>query len=144
MYNPCIDKDWEQIARALAVEWTADELKVQAQKMNLKSVSIIKNQTSKHDALDKIKKLTPKGRVPKKGTIQREELEEVVMQQLFVQRTENNENVPKSLDDSDDEVRFLGNFRINVNIGVLVHRRSYAGSCFRRQLACAQVIQPFI
>lgn len=63
--------------------------------------------TKKTAVVNTIRNLVPDGKLPQKGTIRREALEEVIMEQLFVNRneTEQNENeLGTGLDDSDDLV----------------------------------------
>jgi hypothetical protein len=90
------------------VEWTLEEVKAQAQKMKLKPLPIFsKSKTPATNVLEKIRKLVTDGKIPQKGTIRREALEDAVMQELFVKRNENNQNenhLGNSLDDSDDLV----------------------------------------
>lgn len=96
---------------ALPVEWTIGELKEQAQKMKLKPLPICsKPKTPTTSVVSRIRTLVVDGKLPRKGTIRREALEEAVMEQLFVKRNEKEETKQKEnqlgggLDDSDDLV----------------------------------------
>jgi len=102
-FNPCTDKDWSRVVEALPVEWTIEQVKEQTKKMKLKPlIRLEKDKASKTTELEKIRQLIPNGKLPNKGTIRREALEEEVMQQLFVKRNDNENFLGSSLDDSDD------------------------------------------
>jgi len=102
-FNPCNDKDWEQVVQALPVEWSVGEVKQQAKKMKLKPLALMdKNKTPKLTAISKIRQLIPDGKLPNKGTIRREALEEEVMQQLFVKRNKNETVLGTNLNESYD------------------------------------------
>lgn len=52
----------------------------------------------------------PRGNVPRKGTVKREEMEHVLMEQLYVRRNDTTGDAEtyegNNLDDLDDQVRF--------------------------------------
>lgn len=76
--------------------------------MKLKALYCVKDQTPSRSVVETIMKLVPNGKVPKKGTIRREALEEAVMQELYVKPNDTKENPPsKTLEDSDDLVSFI-------------------------------------
>lgn len=91
----------------MPVEWTLEEVKAQAQKMQLKPLVVVKKtRAPKKEFVEKVLTLIPNGKFPHKGTIRREALKEEVMKQLYVRRDDKqDENVlGNSLDDSDDAV----------------------------------------
>jgi hypothetical protein len=91
------------------VKWSVEQAKEQADKMGLKPMIMSQPVKAQKIAVEKMSRLVPGGKIPKKGTIRREKLEEEVMQQLFVRRgtpkqAENLMNT--SVEDLDDLVCF--------------------------------------
>ncbi|KAI6190239.1 hypothetical protein M3Y97_00095400 [Aphelenchoides bicaudatus] len=106
--NPCSEKDWTLIVDVLKGKWKIDEVKAQAKKMRLKQIPVVKvPKTPETGTINKqLRSLVPKGKIPNKGTIRREVLENEIMQHLFVRRDEN--EVDATAEDSDDfEDKFI-------------------------------------
>ncbi|KAI6195717.1 hypothetical protein M3Y94_01020700 [Aphelenchoides besseyi] len=122
LFNPIEEEDWNRLVEILPIDWTLEEVKAQAKVMRLKPV-ILNNQ--KHirkstDLLDRIKRLMVSGKMPAKGTLKREELEdavqELVSKQNFVDTA--NDQLQDSLDDDEFLDEALRNYGLDDSIRV--------------------------
>ncbi|KAI6216852.1 hypothetical protein M3Y95_01253000 [Aphelenchoides besseyi] len=122
LFNPIEEEDWNRLVEILPIDWTLEEVKAQAKVMRLKPV-ILNNQ--KHirkstDLLDRIKRLMVSGKMPAKGTLKREELEdaieELVSKQNFVDTA--NDQLQDSLDDDEFLDEALRNYGLDDSICV--------------------------
>jgi hypothetical protein len=75
-----------------------EEVKKQAEPMRVKKTS--------NELVEKLKKLTPGGQLPREGTMRRKFLEDEIIKSLYYRRSDNDNDVSKYFqdEDSDDEV----------------------------------------
>lgn len=103
--NPCTERDWVQVADALSGKWSVDDIKTQVKKMKLTAAAVVKKpKTPQTDSVKKLRSLIPNGKIPNKGTIRREVVEDEVMQQLYVLRDDTEAGINNKNDDLDDQV----------------------------------------
>jgi hypothetical protein len=85
-----------------------EDVKTQAKKMKLMNVPVVKKSTTpQNTTVKKLRSLIPNGKLPSKGTIRREEVEDEILHQLFVVRNEAESSLNSSVEDLDDQVSVL-------------------------------------
>ncbi|KAI6195658.1 hypothetical protein M3Y94_01013600 [Aphelenchoides besseyi] len=108
LLNPIEEEDWNRLVEILPIDWTVEQVKAQANVMRLKPV-ILNNQkrsSQSTDLLDRIKRLMVSGKMPAKGTLKREELEDAIQELMSKQNFVDNKPNDQ-LQDSLDEDEFL-------------------------------------
>ncbi|KAI6198252.1 hypothetical protein M3Y99_01893600 [Aphelenchoides fujianensis] len=86
LYCPLEDSDWRDLIACLPLDWTVEEVKAQAAVMKLqpKRPATQKKAAQSTQLVDRFKKIMADGKLPAKGTIRREQLEDA-MAELLVQ-----------------------------------------------------------
>jgi hypothetical protein len=98
------------VLNALQDKWTLEEVKAQVKKMKLKTLDVVKQpKTPEASTINKLRTLIPNGKLPNKGTIRREFVEDEIMHRLFIRRddSETDTTPSKSIEDVDDQVWIL-------------------------------------
>ncbi|KAI6171638.1 hypothetical protein M3Y98_00884700 [Aphelenchoides besseyi] len=127
LFNPIEEEDWNRLVEILPVDWTVEEVKAQAKVMRLKPV-VLNNQNKNSqstDLLDRIKRLMVSGKMPAKGTLKREELEDAIQdflcKQNFVEN-ESNDQLENSMDEDEFLDEALRNYGLDDSIRVATDR----------------------
>ncbi|KAI6218344.1 hypothetical protein M3Y99_01717800 [Aphelenchoides fujianensis] len=94
LYNPLEDSDWRDLIACLPLDWTVEEVKAQAAAMKLRPnrPATQKKAAQSTQLVDRFKKILANGKLPAKGTIRREQLEDAMAELLMQMDTKEDAN----------------------------------------------------